>query len=835
MKKTPKNKARARRKHSPARATTNPLSGKPADSQPRTGLKLDALLLLAVIGVALVLRLIYLQQMRTSPMFEFPCMDALFHLDWARAWVTGDTFVEGPYFRAPLYPLFLAGIFKLCGVNLLAPRLVQAGLGALSCGLVFLIGRRVFSRTVGTVAGFAAASYWMLIYFDAELLIPSLIVFLDLLLIYLLLEAWKRPGLMLYGLAGIVLGLSAIARPNVLLFAPAAVVWLLLGYRASWRRAARYVICFTLGCLIPIAPVTVRNYIVGDDLVLIASQGGVNFFIGNNPESDGMTAIVPGTPPGWWEGYYASIDRAEKAVGRSLKASEVSDYYYDQAFEFFRNQPVQALRHLFYKLRLFWNPREISNNLNIYFWTERFTPLVQYLPLGFALVGPLGILGLFLCGGKRRLELFPLSGFVLVYMVSVVLFFCTARYRTPMLGPLLILASWGLLSVVEALRQARWRKLAEQLGVLALAALFVNVLPAPKLPTHTAQDERTLARAYQKRDGIKVELKHYVSAVKDDPNDYSARIDLGTELMKRQRIAEAIEQFQVALTLLNDAQQREAPATVARLYHNLACCLSATGQGDSAIPHFYRALELDPTGHDGLVQARLGTELLQLGRTQEAVGMLQQAVERAPGHQDTRFNLARALLWEKRWGEAASHFEQLLNLNPNDSEAWHQLGLARIGQGLWDEAILALKHSLQLRPGNPQTQAELSDAHLQLGQYAEALEVLHLAGDSNEEAIVTRQAWLLATCPLDTLRNGIRALEHARRLCPDQDTCPPEHRRILAAALAANQQYEQAAEVAARSLDQARAGANEALISELEEELALYQAGKPYRLPLPSP
>ncbi|NIN01520.1 MAG: hypothetical protein GTO24_26530, partial [candidate division Zixibacteria bacterium] len=42
-----------------------------------------------------------------------------------------------------------------------------------------------------------------------------------------------------------------------------------------------------------IAPVTLRNYFVGKDLVLIAWQGGLNFYLGNNPDATGYTPVSP--------------------------------------------------------------------------------------------------------------------------------------------------------------------------------------------------------------------------------------------------------------------------------------------------------------------------------------------------------------------------------------------------------------------------------------------------------------------------------------------------------------------------------------------------------------
>ena len=111
----------------------------------------DVALLAGIVLFAFALRLIYILQMRESPLFDDPVMDEQYHDQWARAIVAGETYIEGPYFRAPLYAAFLATIYKLFGPGYLVPRLIQAGLGSLSCGVLFLIGRRVFGRAIGSV------------------------------------------------------------------------------------------------------------------------------------------------------------------------------------------------------------------------------------------------------------------------------------------------------------------------------------------------------------------------------------------------------------------------------------------------------------------------------------------------------------------------------------------------------------------------------------------------------------------------------------------------------------------------------------------------------------
>ncbi len=211
------------------------------------------------------------------------------------------------------------------------------------------------------------------------------------------------------------------ARPNVLLFAPVVLIWIVvIGHRRRGRILSGAV--FTAGCLIAVLPVTIRNYVVGDDLVLISSQGGVNLYIGNNPRADGFNVVLPGTRPHWRDTYLDQKAIAERAEGRALKPSEVSSYYVKQTWKFVGDSPGTALGLMLSKLKLFWNGYEFANNKDIYDYTGRYTPVVRCLPLGFGAVGPLGLLGVVLYW-PRRAELFPLWGFVVVYMVGVALFF----------------------------------------------------------------------------------------------------------------------------------------------------------------------------------------------------------------------------------------------------------------------------------------------------------------------------------------------------------------------------------------------------------------------------
>ena len=441
---------------------------------------------LLIFALALTVRLVHLSQLQASPLIEHPVMDAAVHHEWAQSFAAGEEWVVDrrsgeplPYFRAPFYIWFLGTVYKLFGVDAsFAPRLLQSILGSISCGLIYLIAARLFGRATGIVAGLAAALFWTMVYFDNELLLVPWIVFFNLLLLWFLIVAHDRGNWYWWSAAGLALGMEAITRPNILLFAPAVCLWILVLRLRERRFALGIGHCFAFGLalLTPILPLTIRNVAKADDFVLIASQGGVNFFIGNNAQSDGVTAVVPGTPPDWWGGYYATQGMAAQELGRTPKASEVSQFFFAKAGEWWSEDRAAAIAHTLYKARLFLYRQEYANNKCIYTFSEEFTPLSAWLPVGLWIVMPLGLLGAAL-SLRRPGRHFPLWGFALIYTASVVMFFVNARFRMPVATVLVIFASHAVFWLLEQLRERAWLKLVPALVGLALFSHLSHWFP----------------------------------------------------------------------------------------------------------------------------------------------------------------------------------------------------------------------------------------------------------------------------------------------------------------------------------------------------------------------
>lgn len=113
----------------------------------------------------------------------------------------------------PLYPYMLAGVYNVCGHRLVAVRLVQAVLGALTCLLLSLIGTRLAGQVVGLVAGLGLAFHPLYLGFTGWLYTETLYIFLFVLALFLWVELARRPNWMRTVVLGFVWGLAALARP----------------------------------------------------------------------------------------------------------------------------------------------------------------------------------------------------------------------------------------------------------------------------------------------------------------------------------------------------------------------------------------------------------------------------------------------------------------------------------------------------------------------------------------------------------------------------------------------------------------------------------------------
>jgi len=634
----------------------------------RSGMKQKHTLLLLLIPMgililAFLLRLAYVWEIRHEPDFNAPSMDALYHHQWAKGISTGQwdekiaPLRSQPYFRAPLYVFFLASLYRIAGPDFMAVRVAQALLGSLSCLLIYWLGRRVFGRFEGAAAGLMAATYWVFIYFDGELLLPVMEVFLDVLAMVLLVAADRKKQRGWWLAAGLVLGASAITRPNILIFFPLVLLWTIFGnVRRGLRESARTLVPIVMGIILFILPVTVRNAVVGNDLVLIASQAGVNFFIGNNPRADGVTAVVPGTRATWWGGYEDSIRMAEEALGRTLKPSEVSDYWLGRGLAFIREHPGDYMRLIMKKIVLLAGNFEIPNNKDLNFQRSG-SRILRWLPLDFGIVLALALVGMVLsiCLPDRttsthsRRSAVLMALFVLSYGASIVLFFVTSRYRVPLIPFLLIFAAHALCRLRRLLVLRHYRHAAISASVILVLVILTHMDPY-------RMSSQGLAQAYYGR---------------------------GVDFALREEHRSAVEQFQLAL--------RENP-DYADARYNLGLSLLAMGEVAEAEEAFRTTIALTPRAADAHLQ--LGMSLLRQGRSDEALDALGRAVALAPGNAMAHNLLGVAMGQRGQLDQGIKELKRAIALDPSDALAPYNLACLFALKGNRDEAVTWLKEAL---------------------------------------------------------------------------------------------------------------------------------------------
>jgi Flp pilus assembly protein TadD len=214
---------------------------------------------------------------------------------------------------------------------------------------------------------------------------------------------------------------------------------------------------------------------------------------------------------------------------------------------------------------------------------------------------------------------------------------------------------------------------------------------------------------------------------------------------------------------------------------------------DEAITQFQQAAQLNPNAAD--THQDLGGALLKAGRADEAIAQFQEALRIKPDYPEAHVNLGNTLLQKGKVDEAISHFQMALQSKPNDPNAHNSLGSAFLQRRRVDEAISQFQKALEIKPADP--------------------------------AIQNNLAWLLATAPAASQRNGGKAVELARQASLLSGGENPVILHTLAAACAEAGRFSEAVETAQHALRLAQAQSKASLAGALQSELRLYQAGSP--------
>jgi len=699
---------------------------------------------LAVFAFALLVRSLYLFELRDSVLLSVLMVDALGYDEWARQIAGGNWFGSEVFYQAPFYPYFLASIYYLFGHSLWAVRIVQILLGSASCLLVTVAGRRFFSLEAGVVAGAILALYAPAIFFDALVQKAVLGLFFTTLLLALLGQVSVRARWWWLVLSGMVMGCFALTRENALILIPVVVVWLLLRSSTdTWFRRVSSVVLLAVGIGAVLVPIGFRNQAIGGEFLLTTSQLGPNFYIGNNEDADGRTKPMrPRRDDPMYE-RQDSVEIAEEAIGRKLTPAEVSDYWLDRSMAYIRSQPGHWVRLMVKKWFLVWNRTEIMDAEAIEAYKGESVLLGSLgWVFNFGVLCPFAAVGVWTTRSHlRRIWLLYLILFAVA--ASIAIFFVNARYRMPIVPILALLAAAGLLDVLARLRDREFKPLSACAVLFVAAALAANV-PNVAQATPEAITYANIGTALA-RDGNHAEAhRYYTKALELIPALEGAHYGIGRMAADQGRLDEAAKHLAKAIQLRPD---------YIAAYNELGVVLRKQGKPLEAARLFEKAIELYPQYADAY--NNLGNVRKQLGEHEQAIRAYEKAIEMDPDHVEAHFNLALTLAPMGRFDEAREHLEFVVRLKPDNAEAHRHLGRVLGQLGRVSEARAHLETAVGLDPGN-------ADAHTDLGRVLAAQGDLHRARVEYEEALRIDPAHAQARRLLESLPDALQNVDEAR-------------------------------------------------------------------------
>ncbi len=574
-------------------------------------------ILSVIIGVAFLLRLVYIVEIQGTFFMNYLTDDSKIYSDWAMRMVkSGAWYTNVPFFMAPAYPYILSLFYLIFGKSLFVVQFVQAVFSSLAIAFIYLAGRNFHSKSVGYIAAFIAAFYSNFIFYSGAILSETFQMFFLTLLIYKLSQDFSKFSLKDYFVVGVLTGIAGIFRGNTLVFAALFLLW--LGYKVIKKKENSLLLkkgatLYLSGVVLMILPLTLYNVFVGKDFVLLTSNGGINFYIGNNERSVGVFVT-----PREFDFYedMPGIKYAERILHKRLKPSEASSYWYSRGFDFIKNHPGEYVLLELKKLILFFGKDEDPQTslMNPEFFKENYSNILKLPLFGFFFVSLFAIAGLIFSYRQKEwnTQLFLLlTGFV----IGNLLFFVNGRFRLAITPLLMIYAAYAIRKSYDFISLKKWEEFClPAIAVAAFILVYYYGIDRPQFKPYDAYlhmgnkeyNEKhykkaigfykkslfyndyymtyvNLGNAYAQLHDYKNAITAFNIAVKRKPDYYLAHFNLGFAYTQLNKWDKAIDEYKIAIQYKPD---------FADAYRNIGIVYYVNQKYEDALYYFNRYLEL---------------------------------------------------------------------------------------------------------------------------------------------------------------------------------------------------------------------------------------------------
>ena len=395
---------------------------------------------IALFAVALFLRLIALIILR-PPDLDTSATEA--YLGGAHLLLNGEGFSDTSYpvFAPPLYAIFISLCLSLFGDGQVSVKIVQAFVDSAMTITIYSIIREIFDARTGLLS----AALWTVYPFSIYLAIsiaaePLFTAFLSL-FVLLTIYAIRSPKLRYYCAAGILLGLATLTRATTQ-FLPLIFPMMILPFHRLGKEVLLNYTVFCLSFSLVILPWAVRNYVVLQDFIPVATAGGAVFLEGSSENffsADGRAKEMPA--------YLESL-RARGIVGppKGSKPSQNARFLTRAGIENYKsrlqNDPLSLVPFLLSKVVRLWYSTESGHNQGMILAVN-------------LLIYPFALAGLVLAWIKKR----PLAWVLVCALVYFVAIHCITvplyRYMVPTMPYVIGFAAFGIIMIIEQLRHLR--------------------------------------------------------------------------------------------------------------------------------------------------------------------------------------------------------------------------------------------------------------------------------------------------------------------------------------------------------------------------------------------
>lgn len=669
---------------------------------------LAGLLFLCAAGVRVAFYFAHLH----SELLTLPILDAAAYLTWAQEILAGIPRPLGAFFTEPGYAYLMALSLHL--FQTWTPVIwVQLILGSTLPVLTFFTARRLFANTiVAFLAGLLMAFFRPGIFHDILLLKTSFELWLIATLVLWIVYTWEKRVWWHFLITGLLVGLTALIKANVLYVAPLFALALFFPRPDTMRRAAYATLSMCAGAVLAISPTTIHNIRTTGEIIPINYSGGVTVYIGNWEHADG-SFMVP---------EYFSLDPiheevswhaiAEALSGESLTASETSSYWLHAGIREAVAFPGHFIGVTLKKIYLLFSGLEIADNYAVSFGEMQFPLLVWLVP--YWLITLLGIVGLVWYVRREGKHHSYIYAFLAGYAGLVIISKVAERYRMALAVVLVLFAAYALYHLV-LLAKKKHKRLEFTFLVLLLvlaSGVLTGVHPSV-VTTEPADMYLSFAGAYRDAGEFSKALSMLDAGIALSPLHEPLLQNKGHILLLSGDAPGALHMYRTALRARHDGSTRGLSLSYPCVTEG--CDLTVVQEALTAM------LTTTPSWsyHKEYLE---GMRALRRGETNVAIAALETARAERSDIRGVSSNLA---LLYGQLGDDVKAQEYLLTAATEDSfdvVVYYNLGNAYSRQEKYADAIPYYAHVQELVPDFNLTRYNLARAYVNTGEQWKARE-----------------------------------------------------------------------------------------------------------------